>query len=156
MKYLIYFLVVILSSCGPEAEMFQRQYVIENNSSVPIELQFYRDGELNLGFATSQLQNGERLEGLILDRSGGAWSELTSEELVDRPSASFESDSVRVLFNNQKLMIYQISFVPLMFTPSDRNLLKDNDYSVLGGDKFLFEISESDFDNAADCSGDCN
>lgn len=135
--------------------MFQRQYVIENNSSVPIELQFYRDGELNFGFASTQLQNGERLEGMILDRSGGPWSALSNEELADRPSASFEADSVRVLFNNEKLKIHKISFVPLTFTPSERNLLMDSDYSDIGGDKFLFTFGESDFENAEDCNGNC-
>jgi len=134
--------------------MFQRQYVIENNSKVPVEIQFYKDGELGR-FAIAQLQNGGLFEGQVLERSGGPWSELNLEELADRPSASFEADSVRVLFNNQKIRIYQISFVPLSFSPSNRNILRDADYSAIGGDRFLFTIIESDFENAEDCNGTC-
>ena len=154
MRFIICFFILILNSCGPEAEMFQRQYVIENNSKVPVEIQFYKDGELGR-FAIAQLQNGGLFEGQVLERSGGPWSELNLEELADRPSASFEADSVRVLFNNQKIRIYQISFVPLSFSPSNRNILRDADYSAIGGDRFLFTIIESDFENAEDCNGTC-
>ncbi len=154
MRFLIYIFLLTLTSCGPEAIKFQRQYVIENNT-VPIELHFYKDGELSR-FAITQLMGGEQLEGQVLERSDGPWSELNSEELLDRPSASFESDSVRVIFNDQKVRIYQISFIPLTFTPSEGNLLRDADYSAIGGDKFLFAITESDFENAEDCDGNCD
>ncbi|NJB37803.1 hypothetical protein [Croceivirga sp. JEA036] len=155
MKYIVYLLLLILASCGPEAEMFQRQYVIENGTGVPVELQFYRDGSLSLGFETILLQNQERIAGLELDRSGGPWTDLSSEQLLDRPSASFESDSVRLIFNNEKIITYKITYIPLTFSPTERNLLRDTDYTSIGGDKFLFTINESDFENAEDCNGNC-
>lgn len=159
MKHIIYFLIiVVLNSCGPEAEMFQRQYVIENNSSVPIELQFYRDGELNFRFATTQLENGERLEGLILDRSGGPWTELGEENNLRLPSLSFETDSLRIIYDNSKIAIFSRnnSSNGFVFIPIDRNMLTHTDYSDIGGDKFLFTINKSDFENATDCNGNCN
>jgi len=159
MKHLIYFIIiVVLNSCGPEAEMFQRQYVIENNSSVPIELQFYQNGELTFRFGITQLENTERFEGLILDRSGGPWSELSTEQLSNAPSNSFESDSIRIIYDSNKLSVFteRSSVNGIVFIPIDRNILRDSDYSDIGGDKFLFTINQSDFENATDCNGNCN
>lgn len=158
MKNLIFLLFVILTACGPEAEKWQRQYIIKNDSSVSVELQFYRGGNLAFRFGNTQLQMGEQLEGLELDRSGGPWSNLTPEQLSNLPVNSLEADSVRVVFNDQKLSVYTWSSSPDgdVFMPSERNLLRDGDYSSIGGDKLLFSINESDFENATDCNGNCN
>ncbi len=157
MKIFIRFFFFILTSCGPEAVKFQRQYVIENSSTVPIEIRFYRSGELAFRFGATQLENGEQLEGQILERSGGPWSDLSDENNERLPTLSFEADSVRLVFNNQKLHVYTEMSSPdgLIFTPSNRNILRDSDYSAIGGDKFLFTITESDFENAEDCDGNC-
>jgi hypothetical protein len=159
MKHIIYFLIiVVLNSCGPEAEMFQRQYIIENGTGIPVELQFYRNGELAFRFSETQLQNTEQLEGLIIDRSGGPWSELSPEQLSDAPIGSFEADSVRIIYENLKISTFTYKNSPNggIFTPTVRNVLRDSDYSDIGGDKFLFTINQSDFENATDCNGNCN
>ena len=157
MKYIVYPLLLILASCGPEAERFDRQYVIENSAGVPIELQFYRRGELAFRFGKTPLQNGERLEGLVKHRSGGPWSDLSQENNLRLPSNSFEADSIRIIYDNLKLSTFAYRSSPngAIFTPTDRNILRDTDYTSIGGDKFLFTISESDFENAGDCNGNC-
>lgn len=156
MKYLIVFFLAIATSCGPEAKMFDRQYILKNSSSMSLELQFFRQGEISLRFKFAQLLDGEQLEGEVLERSGGPWSELSEDNNISLPATSFETDSVRIIFNNEKFIVHHINYVPLAFSPSVRNILKDTDYTSIGNDKFLFTISESDFDNAEDCNGNCN
>ncbi|MBS9464138.1 hypothetical protein KIM67_17075 [Flagellimonas sp. 389] len=41
------------------------------------------------------------------------------------------------------------------FNPAARNPLRDTDYSSIGDDRFLFQITDIDFDSAEDCDDEC-
>ncbi|MBS9464137.1 hypothetical protein KIM67_17070 [Flagellimonas sp. 389] len=99
--------LLFIVACGPEAPMFERQYIILNSSSHPIFLEFYRDGQPSLFNATA-LSMSQQLEGSILSRSGGSWESLSQSNNLRLPSTSFETDSVVIVFNNEKKATYTI------------------------------------------------
>jgi len=159
MKYSSPIILLLLTmACGPEAPMFDRQYVIQNSSSFQIVLQFYKNGEPSR-YNETLLNISNQLEGSVLSRSGGAWDELAKEQLIDNPVASLEADSIIAVFNNEKKTTYTIEFMQTgvpAFDPANRNLLRDTDYVSIGKDKFLFQITDSDYEGAEPCIGDCN
>ncbi|UII79386.1 hypothetical protein [Flagellimonas sp. CMM7] len=151
-------LLFLILACGPEAPMFDRQYVIQNSSSFQIVLQFYKNGEPSR-YNETLLNTSNQLEGSVLTRSGGPWDDLAKEQLIDNPVASLEADSITVIFNKEKKATYTIEFMQTgvpAFNPANRNLLRDTDYVSIGKDKFLFQITDSDYEGAEPCIGDCN
>lgn len=151
-------LLVLVLACGPEAPMFDRQYVVQNSSSFQIVLQFYKNGEPSR-YNETLLNISNQLEGSVLTRSGGPWDELAKEQLIDNPVASLEADSIIAIFNNEKKATYIIEFMQTgvpAFDPANRNLLRDTDYISIGKDQFLFQITDTDYESAKPCNGNCN
>lgn len=158
MKYLLMLttLLILLTNCGPEAKTYDRQYIIKNESSKKIILTFFNQGSI-VNYLTDSLAPEENHEGQVLERSGGPWEDFSREELISEPTASLEADSIRVVFNSEKLMTYVMKYVKggSEFIPTTRNVLRDLDYKSIGDHKFLFEITDADYNNAADCDGNC-
>ncbi|WP_396589754.1 hypothetical protein [Allomuricauda sp. R78024] len=159
MKYSSPIILLLLTmACGPEAPMFDRQYVIQNSSSFQIVLQFYKNGEPSR-YNETLLNTSNQLEGSVLTRSGGPWENLPESNNLRLPVASLEADSIIAVFNNEKKATYTIEFMQMgvpAFNPANRNLLRDTDYVSIGKDKFLFQITDSDYEGAEPCIGDCN
>jgi len=154
MKQIKYLAFLILASCITEAPIYPRQYIIENGTGVPITLQFYSEGTLTFRYGETQLQNTEQLAGLSIEISK-PWSELSPDTIADSPVSSFQADSIRIIYDNLKVSSFTYTYRTGNFTPIERNILRDSDYTSIGGDNFLFIINESDFENAEDCNGNC-
>ena len=154
MKQIKYLAFLILASCITEAPIYPRRYIIENGTGVPITLQFYSEGTLTFRYGETQLQNTEQLVGLSIEISK-PWSELSPDTIADSPVSSFQADSIRIIYDNLKVSSFTYTYRTGNFTPIERNILRDSDYTSIGGDNFLFIINESDFENAEDCNGNC-
>ena len=159
MKKIIFGCILcVLTSCiHLEAEKYDIEFGIENNTTVPVELQFYRTGELAFRYGITPLEVGEQLIGVGIERRGEPWSDL-DEENLSIPGDSFEADSIRIIFNNEKIRIctFLNSFEGPIFTPIDKNIFNSLEYTSIGNDQFLFKLEESDYESAEDCLGDCN
>ena len=155
MKQIKYLAFLILASCITEAPIYPRRYIIENGTGVPITLQFYSEGTLlTYLFSETQLQNTEQLVGVTVERRM-PWSKLSPDTIADSPVSSFYADSIRIIYDNLKVSSFTYTRKTGNFTPIERNILRDSDYTSIGGDNFLFIINESDFENAEDCNGNC-
>ena len=154
MKQIKYLAFLILASCITEAPIYPRRYIIENGTGVPITLQFYSEGTLTFRYGETQLQNTEQLVGLSIEISK-PWSELSPDTIADSPVSSFQADSIRIIYDNLKVSSFTYTYRTGNFTPIERNILRNSDYTSIGGDNFLFIINESDFENAEDCNGNC-
>jgi hypothetical protein len=154
MKQIKYLAFLILASCITEAPIYPRRYIIENGTGIPITLQFYSEGTLTFRYGETQLQNTEQLVGVTLDRRM-PWSEFSPDTIADSPVSSFQADSIRIIYDNLKVSSFTYTYRTGNFTPIERNILRDSDYTSIGGDNFLFIINESDFENAEDCNGNC-
>jgi len=154
MKQIKYLAFLILASCITEAPIYPRRYIIENDTGIPITLQFYKEGTLTFRYGETQLQNTEQLVGVTLERRM-PWSELSPDTIADSPVSSFQADSIRIIYDNLKVSSFTYTRKTGNFTPIERNILRDSDYTSIGGDNFLFIINESDFENAEDCNGNC-
>lgn len=150
-------LLVLVMACGPEAPRFDRQYVVQNSSSFQIILQFYKNGEPSR-YNETLLNISNQLEGSVLTRSGGPWGNLPESNNLRLPVASLEADSIITIFNKEKKATYTVEFILTegpAFNPAIRNLLRDTDYISIGKDQFLFQITDTDYENAEPCNGDC-
>ena len=154
MKQIKYLAFLILASCITEAPIYPRRYIIENGTGVPITLQFYSEGTLTFRYGETQLQNTEQLVGVTVERRM-PWSKLSPDTIADSPVSSFYADSIRIIYDNLKVSSFTYTYRTGNFTPIERNILRDSDYTSIGGDNFLFIINESDFENAEDCNGNC-
>lgn len=141
MKRTIFLIVLsfLLTAC-PEEIQNDRYYVLENSSNHEIVLKFYSQGNL-LAYLTTTLSEDETYEGSI---------RYQNEDLFSFPSNAFKSDSIEIDFDNVKRRTYTIDFINGNFSePINRNVFRHENYQDIGNDKFLFVITEEDY-NAAD------
>ncbi len=152
-KILLLIPLFTLFNCGPEAEKFERQYLIENNSNKNIRINFYLMFEPVNSYSDIDLNQGEILNGTRFEFS----RPVSKKPDYTGPRLSFKSDSAVVIFDNQrKLSTYLISDMEATFSePKSRNIFRHGNYEALGNDQFLFKITEEDYENATPCNGDC-
>jgi hypothetical protein len=153
MKNLILILLTIaLSSCGPESRMYPRQYSLKNESNENIKLKFYfkYNNQLVYGEVIT-LNNTEIFNGGILE------TDQPHSNDVNYPINAFKSsDSLIVIYNNQKKSTFSIDFNGNLSTPIDRNPFRHGNYTDIGNDTFQFIFTEDDYNNAIDCVGNCD
>jgi hypothetical protein len=79
----------------------------------------------------------------------------TSDE--DILSAVFGADSLSMIFDNTKVATQVFFTSSEMFSePVNRNVFLNTNYEAIGGERFLFKITEVDYENATPCNGDCD
>jgi hypothetical protein len=153
-KILLLIPIFALFNCGPEAQMFERQYLIENKSNTTIQLYFYLLSEPVNDFSGIELNKNRILEGKRFEFS----KPVSNDSDYTGSRLSFKSDSAIIIFNNKrKLSIYLKHDMESVFSePKNRNIYRHGNYESIENDQFLFKITEEDFENATPCDGDCD
>lgn len=143
MKKLIFILIsFLLTGCPEGIERSDRYYILENNSNHEIVIKFYHEGIL-LDYLTTVLSEDEKHRGSIRYQN-------TSDSFFF-PSNAFKSDSIVVDFDNLKRTTYAIDFINQSYSePIDRNIFNHENYEHKGNDRFLFSITEEDYNRAED------
>lgn len=152
-KIVILLPLLLFLNCGPEAKMYLRTYIVENDTQVKIQLNFYRkfDGVL---LKEIKLDPNTRYKGEQIEVS----QPLTNDPNMLYPSIALSSDSLIIIFNNQKMktdVVYDIEDGIFYSEPIERNIFRHGSYKNIGGDNFLFSITQQDLENATSCDGDC-
>ena len=141
----------VLGCTDNEVEMNRRDYIIENETEVNLSVKFYNKANGTLNNQTSKdLSKGEQLSEKI---------ELTIEFDIseDYPSLAYSSDSVRIVFNNEKFLTSKYNSINMVFSePIGRNMFRHSNYENLGNERYLFKVTQQDYENAEDCNGNCN
>ena len=152
--FLIITLTIFLSVLGctnNEVEMNRRDYIIENNTGISTAIKFYSrvDGMLN-NQTSKVLSNGHKLSEKV---------ELTIEfdSSEDYPRLAYGADSIKIVFNNEKFIINKYNTINSQFSePINRNIFRHSNYENLGNERYLFKITQQDYENAEDCNGNCD
>ena len=152
MRNLILFcLPLLLNGCVREAKMYSTQYVIKNETSQVVKLNYYTT--LNNTLLNNYIINvNEILEGSLTER--GDVPPINYPDYTLAVTNLSDGDSLVVIFNNEKKTIMQTSLDGYS-EPLNRNLFRHGNYEYLGNDQFQFTFTEEDYENAEDCGGPC-
>jgi hypothetical protein len=148
---------IFLTSCGPEAEMWQRTYQIKNESGYDIEIRFYENFS-NQNFEDIVVLNGQFFRGDKIE--GSNFDALNDTESI-RPRQSFSSFSIIIIYENERrtessrIDSDSDDISDFFSEPINRNLLRDGNYTHIGNDIYEFILTEEDYNNATPCEGDC-
>ena len=75
------------------------------------------------------------------------------------PSVSYSSDSIYVVFDNERILKYVFSGDSngnsVFSQPLNRNILRGGNYTNISNDIYEFVLTEEDYNNAIPCAGDC-
>jgi len=152
-KLLLLIPLFILFNCGPEANKFKRTYIIENSLNRTVELKFYdrRTDELKSRNFNILSGNQDRLQGTIEQTS--PFNQTSDKAIL---SAVFGADSLSMIFDNTNVATQVFYTSSETFSePLNRNVFLNTNYEAIGNDRFLFKITEKDYENATPCNGDC-
>lgn len=139
----------LLGCTDNEVDFNKRDYIIENNTDLQLSVKFYnKTSGILIDNLSGFLQNSDsQLTNTI---------EQTSEfENINVPYVG--ADSVKVIINNDKFFTSSYDFDSETFSePINRNIFRHSNYENLGNERYLFKITQQDYENAEDCNGDCN
>ena len=142
----------VLGCTDNEVEMNRRDYIIENNTNFSVNIKFYN---VSNGILNNQTSG-------ILNNNG---NQLTNKVEQDQPFTNSEdvpifahvSDSVKIIFNNEKFYINTFNTFNESFSePISRNIFRHSNYEDLGNERYLYNITQQDYENAEDCNGNCD
>lgn len=143
MKTILFLTILCFLSCGTDqGETKTYTYTVRNESGVSIKLKGYKSG-VNTSPYIIQLENNQDL------------TKTFEDELPPRGpykfSDFFQSDSLIVLFNNQKKTLYLLE--TRCENGNNRNPLNSCFHSINEVETFIF--TQEDYGNAEDCNGNC-
>jgi hypothetical protein len=147
MKKIIFILIasIFLFGCPSDSDFYTRYYSIENNSNHSLSIRFYINNVLIEHLSTTFSNNGERYTGQ------SSYGDIGIDVFSFPSSAYDSSDSIVIDFDNLKRQIYTIDFINQTFSePIERNIFRHENYEEIGNDRFLFKITEDDYNNADD------
>lgn len=140
---LLIFVSFFLFGCPSDDNRGDRYYTIENQSNHPLILKFYNDNVYLDYFTTSLPNNGDKITKTT--------TYTFTTENIKIPMFAFRSDSIVIEFDNAKRQIYTVDFInKTLSEPIERNVFRHENYENLGKDRFLFKITEEDYNNAED------
>lgn len=151
MKKIIYFLLIFtISSCVKESKTYKRQYSIKNESNQNVKLKFYlaHNNEIVTNVVLNHLDS---YLGTELEFS----NPLSNDDNYYVNSTYKGSDSIEIIYNNQRKSIFIIEVDATFSEPINRNIFRHGNYTDLGNDFYEFIITDEDYNNAEDCNGDC-
>ncbi|WGH74545.1 hypothetical protein P8625_10620 [Tenacibaculum tangerinum] len=142
----------VLGCTDNEVDMNRRDYTIKNETGYLVNISFYSrtNGTLNYDSPKTLESNGGQITNKV---------ELSIEfdDSEDYPKLAFSSDSVKVIFNNEKIYTNVFNSMTNTFSePINRNLFKHSNYENLGNEQYLFKITQEDYENAQPCNENCN
>lgn len=142
-------ILIFLFGCTNEVEFNKRDYIIENDTDFQLNIEFYNKTSGNL---ISDLSGILDSRGLQLTNT----IEQTSE--FDNFSVPLVgADSVKVILNKDKFLISSYDSDNNVFSePINRNIFRHSNYKNLGNERYLFKITQQDYENAIPCNGDCD
>lgn len=150
--------ILFLESCVVEAEEIDRQYQLINTSDTSIKIEFYNT-YLNTSFEAQIENEGVYLGDILTYRSGNDQWNFPNTPF---PSFAFNNtDSLKIIFNDSKFLIYKFTpgdhpYENVFSNPVDRNLFRNGNYEQINKERFQFNITQQDYENAEDCNGDCD
>lgn len=144
-------------SCVTESDEIDRQYQIENVSGFDVTITFF-DTFTDESFEVT-INNGQVYNGDLLTYTSGN-PQLNKSESFFPSEAYKKSDSLEIVFNNEKYITAFITFMtPTEATfsePKERNLFRHGSYRKQDNEFFIFTISEEDYQAAQPCNGVCD
>ena len=160
MKFLCFSLVLLgISSCHEHNE-FNIRRVIFNETTIPIRVEAYSQGEVVEEFSILPNEMNVKDEFCIDERGNVDCDHLTGQDI----QWELFSDSVVVVFNQERIESFCGSDIPCTF--NERNLIllplfidddRNNSGYVktieVGTQVFTFTITEEDYDNAKPIDG---
>ena len=134
-------ILYILFGCE-ELSTTKIEYIVENGTDHNIELNFFKTVNVDgVEFVFS-----ERLSG-----KGEFFSK--SDDIVfngnESPNGIFESDSVVVIFNNERQEVH------FGFDPEENNVFNVSDYRREQEGRSRILLTEQNFNNSVPCNGPC-
>ena len=151
----IIIILTLLLGCVPEAKMYEATYTINNSTNNEVILRVFKlfeNGNYNdYTLFTDDSFYGENVEGTNFDY----FNDLNNSE----PSVSYSSDSIYVVFDNERILKYVFSGDSngnsVFSQPLNRNILRGGNYTNISNDIYEFVLTEEDYNNAIPCAGDC-
>lgn len=143
MRTMLFLTILCFLSCGTDqGETKTYIYTVKNESGVSIKLKGYKNN-INTAPTIIQLENNQELTKTFKDglppRGPYGFSDF------------FQSDSLIVLFNNNKKIVYL--WESRCENGNDRNPLNSCFHSNNEVETFIFSVE--DYENAEDCIGNC-
>lgn len=152
-KIIIILLAIIVSSCGvTELKMYQRQYSLKNESGQIVKLKFYNQINSELIYNDILLNNSSVFDGEVLETDQPLSTDLNYPLI----NAFKTSDSLVIIYNNERKSTFIFDFNGVLSLPIERNPFRHGNYTNLGNDQFQFTFTEEDYENAEDCGGNCD
>lgn len=148
--------LLVFTSCAiPDSERMERELSVLNDSGSDVAILLF---DINGNMAGSYvLANQEQTPFEKIDSSSEAI--LTSPESSIPSAALFGAFSASIIFSNEKLSMFNFSFVnrenSQFSNPVLRNIFRNGNYESLVGDQFLYTITQVDFEAATPCDGYC-
>ena len=155
MKKITVIIVLIFTiSCVKEMDKYSIQYIIKNETSTPLKLNFYLSSNNQL-IDVFTINVNETIKGNLTERGTTPQIKYPKNSLAITELSS--GDSLVTIFNNEKkIIMYTSPTSPNGFSePLNRNLFRHGNYEYLGNDQFQFTFTEEDYENAEDCGGPC-
>ena len=159
MKHMKILLLVVVSvflsvfGCTDnEVEMSRRDYTIKNNTDLTADITFYDriSGKIILQ-SSKKLNPSDQLSEKVEQTSN--FDDSDSNEIFN----AYLGDSVRIVFSQVKYLSYTFHPYNNEFSePINRNIFRHSNYEDLGNERYLFKITQQDYENAEDCNGNCD
>ena len=156
MEYMKIIIVVIFSlflfGCTYEVEMNRRDYTIKNNTDLTADITFYDRISGKIIFQSSKKLNpSDQLSEKVEQTSN--FDDSDSNAIFN----AYLGDSVRIVFSQVKYLSYTFHPYNNEFSePINRNIFRHSNYEDLGNERYLFKITQQDYENAEDCNGNCD
>jgi len=150
----LFLMVVITTNCGPEAPVWESTYKIQNDTEDVVVLRIFELFE-NGDYEDYNLLVGESFVGVKTKTSNFNYFSNSDNVL---PTTSYSSDSIYVIFNNEKIMKHIAAGVNgnMEFSqPTNRNLFRGGNYTDIGSDIYQLVLTQEDYSNATPCNDDC-
>ena len=124
-------------SCDRQNERIKRKYVLENGTDKELKMDFYSNGFYE--DTHDIIGPGIVTEGIADD--GGMNNFLN-------PLSAYRTDSVIVIYDNEKQQIYYWDDGYKAIPPTSRNILSNDLYTIENNELYRFTFTEEDYENA--------
>ena len=129
---------LFFGNCECGRKVTNRKYVIENNTNHKIKIDFYQYNRFKL--FKEKIGKGVIHEGMSNDGTGKMIAAFFA----------FRTDSLVIVFNDNKRQIYYMDPIFKSLPVSKRNILNDSSYTHESNKLYRYSFTEEDYNNAED------
>ncbi|MFV0379084.1 MAG: hypothetical protein ACK5JD_17475 [Mangrovibacterium sp.] len=144
-------LFLVLSCTNNEVSKYKREYIIRNETNLVVNIKFLSRSNGLMNNSTSGTLDSE---GNQLINEVEQDQLFTSNE--DFPIFAHDADSAIVIINNKFFVCVFNTITNTFSEPINRNLFKHSNYENLGNERYLFKITQEDYENALPCNDNCD